>query len=277
MNVEKVINNNLVRSKDESGREVLVMGCGLGYKKSVGDGIDTDKIEKIYTMKDRDAYHRLEEILSKVPLECIQITNEIVEYAKISLGKRLSDSIYLTLCDHISFALERSRNGIQIRNALLMEIRRFYYHEYEIGLEALRLIREHTGIELPDDEGGFIAFHLVNADMDSIGIGQTQEMMKTIQNIINIVKYHYNIELNENSIHYERFVTHLKFFLKRVFSGQELEDGDLNFFLMIRSQYKKAYACVLKVYDYIQKEYGLTLTNDEMMYLTVHIHRVTTE
>ena len=46
---------------------------------------------------------------------------------------------------------------------------------------------------------------------------------------------------------------------------------------MIRSQYKKAYACVLKVYDYIQKEYGLTLTNDEMMYLTVHIHRVTTE
>lgn len=277
MRVEKVINNNLVRSRDESGREVLVMGCGLGYKKSVGDEVDGDRIEKIYTMKDRAEYQRLEEILSKVPLECIQITNEIVEYAKISLGRRLNDSVYLTLCDHISFALERTRNGIQIRNALLMEIRRFYYHEYEIGLEALRLIRKHTGTELPEDEAGFIAFHLVNADMDGIGIGQTQEMMKMIQNIINIVKYHYNIELNENSIHYERFVTHLKFFLKRVFSGQELEDGDLNFFLMIRSQYKKAYACVLKVYDYIQKEYHLTLTNDEMMYLTVHIHRVTTE
>ena len=277
MRVEKVINNNLVRSRDESGREVLVMGCGLGYKKSVDDEVDGDRIEKIYTMKDRAEYQRLEEILSKVPLECIQITNEIVEYAKISLGRRLNDSVYLTLCDHISFALERTRNGIQIRNALLMEIRRFYYHEYEIGLEALRLIRKHTGTELPDDEAGFIAFHLVNADMDGIGIGQTQEMMKMIQNIINIVKYHYNIELNENSIHYERFVTHLKFFLKRVFSGQELEDGDLNFFLMIRSQYKKAYACVLKVYDYIQKEYHLTLTNDEMMYLTVHIHRVTTE
>ena len=277
MRVEKVINNNLVRSRDESGREVLVMGCGLGYKKSVGEEVDGDRIEKIHTMKDRAEYQRLEEILSKVPLECIQITNEIVEYAKISLGRRLNDSVYLTLCDHISFALERTRNGIQIRNALLMEIRRFYYHEYEIGLEALRLIRKHTGTELPEDEAGFIAFHLVNADMDGIGIGQTQEMMKMIQNIINIVKYHYNIELNENSIHYERFVTHLKFFLKRVFSGQELEDGDLNFFLMIRSQYKKAYACVLKVYDYIQKEYHLTLTNDEMMYLTVHIHRVTTE
>lgn len=277
MRVEKVINNNLVRSRDESGREVLVMGCGLGYKKSVDDEVDGDRIEKIYTMKDRAEYQRLEEILSKVPLECIQITNEIVEYAKISLGRRLNDSVYLTLCDHISFALERTRNGIQIRNALLMEIRRFYYHEYEIGLEALRLIQKHTGTELPEDEAGFIAFHLVNADMDGIGIGQTQEMMKMIQNIINIVKYHYNIELNENSIHYERFVTHLKFFLKRVFSGQELEDGDLNFFLMIRSQYKKAYACVLKVYDYIQKEYHLTLTNDEMMYLTVHIHRVTTE
>lgn len=33
MKVNKVINNNLVRSFDEKGNEVLVMGCGLGYKK----------------------------------------------------------------------------------------------------------------------------------------------------------------------------------------------------------------------------------------------------
>ena len=88
----------------------------------------------------------------------------------------------------------------------------FYNHEYLISVEALQIIERHTGIHLPIDEAGFIALHFVNAEMDSIGIGQTQEMMKVIQNIVNIVKYHFNIELNENSIHYERFITHLKFF-----------------------------------------------------------------
>lgn len=277
MKVEKVINNNLVRSVDENGKEVLVMGCGLGFKRQPGDEIEAGKIEKIYTMNDRTEYRRLEEILSKVPLECIQITNEIVEYARISLGKALNDSIYLTLCDHISFALERMKGGIMIRNALLTEIKRFYSNEYQTGKEALHIIQKRAGVELPEDEAGFIAFHLVNASMDYPGMDQTQEMMKTIQNIINIVKYHYNIELNENSIHYDRFVTHLKFFLKRVFSGQELDEGDMEFFLLIKNQYKRAYTCVLKVYDYILKEYGIVLTNDEIMYLTVHIHRVTTE
>lgn len=127
MKVEKKINNNLVRSVDERGKEVLVMGCGLGFKKAVGDEIDPERIEKIYTMKDREEYGRLEEILAGVPLECIQMTNEIVEYARISMGgAAVNDSIYLTLCDHISFALERMKTGLILHNALLTEIRRFY-------------------------------------------------------------------------------------------------------------------------------------------------------
>lgn len=275
MTVDKVINNNLVRSKNEKGQEVLVMGCGLGFKKRPGDPIDDGKIEKVYTLNDRKECNQLEQILEKMPLEYIQIANEIVEYASISLGKPLSSNIYLTLCDHISFALERMKKNIQIKNALLLEIKRFYNHEYLISVEALQIIERHTGIHLPIDEAGFIALHFVNAEMDSIGIGQTQEMMKVIQKIVNIVKYHFNIELNENSIHYERFITHLKFFAQRVFANKEIDDGDEEFFLMIKSQYKKAFTCVMKVYDYIKKDYGLELTNDEMMYLTVHIHRIT--
>lgn len=274
MIVDKIINNNLVRSKNEKGQEVLVMGCGLGFKKSVGDLIDQDKIEKIYTMEDGKERSQLEEILKKMPLEYIQLTNEIVDYASVSLGKPLSSCIYLTLCDHISFAVERIQKGIVIRNALLLETKRFYNHEYLIGTEALEMIYQRTGVQLPVDEAAFIALHFVNASMDAIGMGQTQEMMKVIQSIVNIVKYHFNVELNENSIHYERFITHLKFFVKRVFSGQEIDDGDEAFFLTIKNQYKKAFTCVMKVYEYIKKEYGILLTNDEMMYLTVHIHRI---
>lgn len=117
--------------------------------------------------------------------------------------------------------------------------------------------------------------HFANASLDLDGIDQTREMMGIIRHIVNIVKYHYNIKLDENSIHYDRFITHLKFFVKRIFLNKEIDDGDSSFFTIIKNQYKEAYTCVLKVYEYILKEYDIKLTNDEMMFLTIHIHRIT--
>lgn len=165
MKVEKIINNNLVRSYNENGIEVLIMGCGLGFKKQVGDEIDASKIEKIYSIKDKNVDH-MEDLLKKIPLEVIQVANEIIDYANISLDKKLNDNIYLSLTDHIYFAIERLKNGIPIHNGLLLEIKRFYNHEYLIGKEALSIIHKRLNITLPIDEAGFIAFHLVNASMD---------------------------------------------------------------------------------------------------------------
>lgn len=273
MQVDKVINNNLIRSHDEKGQEVLVMGCGIGFKKRPGEYIDDGKVEKVYVLRKEERQH-MEELFSSMPLECIQATNEIVEYATISLGKQLSNYLYLNLCDHIHFAIQRSKGGIPIQNALLTEIKRFYNHEYQIGMESLNIIERKTGVLLPEDEAGFIAMHLVNASMDFHDMGHTQEMMKIIRRILNIVRYHFQIELDEDSIHYDRFITHLKFFVKRVFSGTELNENDEAFFIMIKNQYKEEYACVLKIYEYIRKEYEICLTNDEIMYLIIHIRRV---
>ena len=273
MQVDKVINNNLIRSHDEKGQEVLVMGCGIGFKKKPGEYIDDGKVEKVYVLQKEERQH-MEELFSSMPLECIQATNEIVEYATISLGRQLSNYLYLNLCDHIHFAIQRSKGGIPIQNALLTEIKRFYNHEYQIGMESLNIIERKTGVLLPEDEAGFIAMHLVNASMDFRDMGHTQEMMKIIRRILNIVRYHFQIELDEDSIHYDRFITHLKFFVKRVFSGTELNENDEAFFIMIKNQYKEEYACVLKIYEYIRKEYEICLTNDEIMYLIIHIRRV---
>ncbi len=275
MKVEKVINNNLVRSSNEKGQEVLVMGCGLGFKKKPGDPIEEKLIEKIYTAQDAVETNRLAQLLEKVPLERIQLTNEIISFAKTSLGKKLNDNIYLTLTDHISYAIDRMQQGLVLRNALLWEIKRFYNHEYLIGKEALEIIKRRLDVELPEDEAGFIALHLVNASMDFKSMGQTTEMTKVIQNIINIVKYHFHVELDEYSLHYERFITHLKFFVQRVFSGAELDEEDKSFLLVLKEQYKNEYQCTLKIRDYMKKEFDQDLTEDEMIFLTVHIKRVT--
>lgn len=275
MKVIKVINNNLVQSQDESGQEVLVMGCGLGFKKKAGDAIEESKIEKIYKYDEKDYLEQLKLLLSKTPLEHVQVANEIIHYAKFSLGKKLSDNIYITLTDHISFSIQRAKQGIEVSNALLWEIKRFYNHEYLVGKEALSIIERRLGIVLPEDEAGFIALHLVNASMDCMEMRQTTEMTKMIQNIVNIVKYHFQKELDEYSIHYERFLTHLKFLVNRILTGMEIEGDDTEFLQVLKEQYKTEYQCALKVREYVKKEYGREMTEDELVYLTVHIKRIT--
>lgn len=274
MKIDKIINNNLIRTFDNNGKEILLMGCGLGFQKKIGDTIDRSKIEKIYAIKNKNDSNKLMNLLSEIPLEYIQVSNEIISYAKYSLGKRLNYNIYISLTDHISFAIERYKQGLNFKNALLWEIKRFYNHEFLIGKEALTIIKKRLDIMLSEDEAASIALHIVNEQLNSRDMNDTLDITKMIQNILNIVKFHFNIELDEYSLHYERFITHLKFFAQRILSGKVVKSDDANFCEMIKEQYKDAYLCAEKVKKYILKEFNHEISDEEMMYLTVHIKRI---
>ena len=276
MKVDKVINNNLIKSFDEKNNEILAMGCGIGFKKKPGDEVDDSLIDKIYTCNDQTTSNQLIQLLEKIPIEHIQATNEIISFAKSSLGKKLSPNIYISLVDHINFAIERYKNETMLKNALLWEIKKFYNHEYLVGKEALNILQRRLGVTFPEDEAGFIALHFVNASMDELSMQRTTDMTRMIQHILSIIKYHFGTELDEYSIHYERFITHLKFFAQRIFMGTKLSDQDEQFVQVLREKYKNEYACTLKINAYIKKEFNTELTEDEMIYLTVHIRRVTT-
>lgn len=265
-----------MQSTDEFGKDVLVIGKALGFKKKPGDTIDQTLIEKVYTSNKDMPTNKLTELLAKVELEHVQVANEIINFAKASLGKKLSENIYLTLTDHIDYAIERYQNGLPIKNALLWEIKRFYNHEFLIGKEALNIIDSKLGIKLPEDEAGFIALHIVNAELDMSKVSEVSDMTKIIQNILNIIKYHYKIDLDEYSLNYERFITHLKFFIHRLYRGVELEsDKDAGFLFILKERYKEEYQCALKIREYIMKEFHRDLKEDEMIYLTIHIRRIT--
>ena len=89
MKVEKVINNNLVRSLDSRNQEILVMGSGLGFKKKPGDEIDSSKVEKVYHLDTQKEQQDMEIILARAPLEVLQAVNEIVAYGRNSLHTEL--------------------------------------------------------------------------------------------------------------------------------------------------------------------------------------------
>lgn len=101
---------------------------------------------------------------------------------------------------------------MHIKNGLLLETKHLYKEEYDIGLEALNMICEHFGIILPEDEAGFIALHIVNAELNE-EMPVLKNITKVMQEILTIVKYHFKLEINENSLIFYRFLTHLKFLL----------------------------------------------------------------
>lgn len=215
MKIEKVINNNIISSFDENGREIVVMGRGLGFKKKAGELVDKSKIEKIFKMDTNEETQQLQNLLADIPLEHIQISNEIISYFKNVINKKLNKNVYITLTDHINFAIERYKQGLNFKNALIWEIKRFYPQEFKVGKKAIEIIKCKLGVELPEDEVASIVIHLVNAEFGT-EMPNTIDITKIIQNVLKIIKYNYNIEFDESSISYERLITHLKFFAQRI-------------------------------------------------------------
>ena len=273
MKVNKVINNNLVRSFDEKGNEVLVMGCGLGYEKKADDEIDMSMVEKIYRITDENTAQKLSDLLLEIPQEHVRIANLIIDYAKQTLDKELSDNIYISITDHISFALERMEKGMPLKNALLWEIKKYYHSEYSIGLESLAIIKRELGVELPEDEAGYIAIHLVEASVNVEDSSYVSETVTMIQAILSIIKFHFQINLDENSLAFDRFMVHLKFFIERVLKNQAFAE-DEKLYETLKDHFNEEFKCCGKIKRYFLQQKGINIPDTELLYLAIHIKRI---
>ncbi|WP_445002530.1 BglG family transcription antiterminator LicT [Exiguobacterium alkaliphilum] len=273
MIIHQIFNNNVISVYDEAGRERVVMGKGIGFKRSSGETILESQVDKIFYLDDAGNHERFKLLLEEIPVEVITLTDDIINLAKLTLGKKLNELLYVSLADHLQFALERHEKGLDIKNALLWEIKRLYREEFGVGLQALELVKNKFGIELPEDEAAYIALHIVNAELNE-EMPNIVSMTKVIQEILNLVKYHFSLEWDESSLTYHRFVTHLKFFAQRLVTQTEYEGEEGPLFDLVKTQYPAAYACTEKVSTFIRKNYAYALTDEEKLYLTVHITRL---
>lgn len=273
--IEKVINNNIISAYEKSGAEVIVMGRGIGFKKKQGEVVPADQISKIFRIKSRTLTEQFKELLANMPLERVRISDEIISHAKDHLKLKLNQSIYVTLTDHINFAIERVSQGIEPQNALLWEIKRFYPQEFQLGIYALEMIHDRLGILLPEDEAGFIAPHFVNAEYGT-DIRDAVKFPDQMQAIVDIVERDLGILLDESSLHYERFMTHIKFLIQRIYRKELLFSEDRELSLLMQRKYPREYQCSVKVAEYIMQATGSRLSEEEIMYLSVHIRRVST-
>ena len=130
-----------------------------------------------------------------------------------------------------------------------------------------------TGVEFTDDEAAFIALHFVNAQLGG-EIRDIYDMTYLLKAVFGIVYDEYGFRPDHESLNYYRFVTHLKFYARRIVSGEKYGDEDADLLEVVRFKYPRAYACADRIRAYVQTEKGFHSGQNELLYLTIHIARV---
>lgn len=272
MKIKKVVNNNIVIAVNENGQESVLTGKGIAFAKKTGETIDHLKVEKTFLLKQKGIAEKLSHLIQDIPIDYIKVSDEIINNARKEIGI-VKEEIYLTLIDHISFAIERFENGVILGSTLKTEMQLLYPKEYEVGLKALDIIDERLGIRFPNDEAAYIAFHFVNAGTGNINV---LENLGFVQEIVKIIKEYFQIELKTESIEYSRLLTHLKYFSYRVFHVND-EMGDINKAYMyekFRIDLPEESKCAEKIAKYIKEHYHYDVKDDEKEYLIIHLHRI---
>lgn len=276
MKIFKILNNNAVLSRSDNNSEIIVTGKGIAFQKKTGDEITLNDTCRIFVPETREISQRYQQLIEEIPVEYINISEQIAEDARRTCNKKIFDTIYLTLTDHIYSVCERYKEGIRLKNDLFFEIKRLYKPEFAVGERAVALLNQTFHMDLLPDEAAFIAFHIVNSEMnEESAMTDMVELTRIIQDVVDAVSAEIAGSLREDSHNYDRFVTHLKHLAQKVINHENCygDDDDELFFTMCMKN-PKAYGCIKKIKKLMAERYRYDLCNEEQFYLLIHIARI---
>ncbi len=277
MRVKKVINNNILCVVDDAGNERIVTGRGLGFQKTRGQRIDPAQVERSYRMEEKDGQRRLRELVEKIPVEHLELTERLIAHIKTQVPQKLNESLIITLADHISFAIARKAQGVAFSNPLKGSIMCYYPTEFHLGQHCLRCIREELGVDLHEDEAAFIALHIVNAELNT-NMSEMYDITKLIEGAIQLVEYYYGKRFDRESLDFSRFVVHLRYFAQRLFQGKMMPDDqgehDVMFRQLIMKNCRDHFKCAQCIAQFVKNTYRFDLSEEELIYLTIHLKRI---
>lgn len=273
MLITKKINNNVAMAQDADGHELVVFGKGIGFRQTPYELEETSQIHRVF----RDVNEDLLKTIESISGEVIGVSLDIVRLAEFELDCTLNPNLYLTLADHLQFAAERYASGIVMDNPLAVDIPFVYPDEWELGKTGLKFMETMTGITLPETEACSIALHIINAEGEgSSRCTSTRTVQKTlsiIEDVTDIVerKMFAGESLDRNSHSYLRFVTHLKFLVKRLMGEDFKQEAELPLLMDLAKNYPRADSCSKAIARYFKRQHGWKLTDEERFYLLMYL------
>lgn len=274
MKIIKVLTNNVVYAWDGDNREVVLMGCGIGFNRSLGGEVDERKIEKKFFIQDSIS-KKYELLLKRTDMVYFELAEDIKKIAEKKMKGVLGDYLIFSLADHLSFAVMRYKNKDPMPNLLLKEVKLLYPEEYEIGEVGRQMINRRLNVNISEDEAGYIALHIVNATISRESYN-ANDILAFVTDVAEIVRRNYGDKIEANDYQYTRFMSHLKFLARRVFNEELISISvvsDVKPYIIQRDGLLKTTLDEIKAY--IKNTYEYSLSETEEVYIMIYILRIT--
>ncbi|WXR62390.1 PRD domain-containing protein [Peptostreptococcaceae bacterium AGR-M142] len=268
----KVLNNNIVLAYDlENKYETILIGKGIGFSKKENKKtyIPLNKIQKSFVAEDEKTKKEYFNIAKNIDERIIEITENIIMEAEKKLGK-LNSHIHIILTDHIAFAIERVKMGLNINNPFINEIEILYKDEFLIAKDGVQMIKSELDIDLGFGEIGFIAMHL-HSSRNNVNVKETMKNTRILNEIIEIIEINLNIKFNKSEYTYKRLVNHIQGALERIRLGKNVNNPILN---SIKEDFRESFKIIRKIQKKIEEEYELEVSEQELGYMAIHVERL---
>lgn len=269
MLVIKNINNNISLCLDSRNNEVVAFGKGIGFTKPPYE-VPLSRIDRTFY----DVSPEQLALLTRIPEKVMETAAAIVDLANRRTNAQFRENVVFTLADHIDFSIQRQKRHIHLQLPLLYEVRQLYPEEADLGREGLRIIHQRLGVDLPQEEAAAIALHFVNYQeepgSDTIDYGAV------IEQAVQTVERELGVSINKEGFNYYRFVTHMHYMMKRTQDDQMIVSQNRDIFEQLCQEFPQIYRCACAVSAGMEQTLHKKLTDEEILYLMLHINRLCT-
>lgn len=270
--IKKVLNSSVVLGENEQ-QEYILLGKGIGFGKKRGDKLEEKDISQVFMPIEDSKIQRFLDDMNIVSPQLIDVMDYLVKQSKNILELDISHTVYFGLLDHLQFAIERYHNDMMFTNKVYWEIKTYYPKEFQVGESIVVALNNTFDTEIPIEEAANIAFHLINAQTKNNN-GKGQKYAKLVGDIVNLTRYTLGVDVQNKDVNYNRFITHIKFFVERYLDDLMLDSDNESMFDNVSTQFPKAMEASYTVNEYLKKKYNKPMTTEELLYLAIHFNRL---
>ncbi|MCD7036105.1 transcription antiterminator [Metabacillus sp. GX 13764] len=270
--VKKALNNNVLIAEHEQYGEAVLIGKGIGFGKSKGDHLSQDAYEKMFVLKNEKEQEQYMKLLPHIDEDFIGLMNDIIHFISSEMNLPLNEHIHIGLTDHLAFALNRQKQGIEVKNPFLNETKSLYPKEFAIAKEVVEMIEDRFLIRLPAGEVGFIALHIHGAATNK-PLSEINQYSQLIARLTNVIEDSMKIDIDTDSVDYMRLIRHIRYTIDRVNAGEKLMEPE-KITNLLKNEYPLCYTTAWKLVKVMQQALKKPVYEAEAVYLTMHLYRL---
>lgn len=271
MRAIRKINNNAAICVDGKGRELVALGKGIGFGALPREVSLADISRTFYGV---DAKYL--DLIGEMPEDVLEFAGQLADVCRATLSYELSPNLPITLADHIAFMLKRAREHMVVQMPLAYDVQQAHPAEYKLGEMAVRGARKTFGVRFDRHEATGIALSIVNSaiTMSERTARKEREVAALLEGITQIVEGELGIVVDRASFDYARFATHVQYLIDRVLTGKPIATQNEELYDEVVASYPEAATCAQKASALIERRLGGTLTQEERLYLMLHVNRI---